>query len=326
MLSRRPPQDPRRQWVNNFIQMYKTITLRDGVPLVSDAVRNALRNARPVKRGGTGTLLVTRMFAYNNSDPVAIKHVPITEKIMTANPLMIIGEMLAVNRLQCDATPCSRSIVRIFDILLDAEQYAFTYIMELLPGTPISRDTPEPFRTHALMRLAEGLFCMHRYGVAHRDVKYDNTMVDPQTNTVKWVDTGMACTSLACWTPGYMGTAGYHAPEIMLNILGETHAQRRAHDVYAFGLMLLYVLVGRVFPQYQAAVDAFNNDKQSARAPATYLANATYENIEHIIKDKVPDSRFREMIATCLIGDPPTRLQAWEDLFAPDGTIKYRSR
>jgi serine/threonine protein kinase len=43
-----------------------------------------------------------------------------------------------------------------------------------------------------ICNLCEGLVAMHNMGVAHRDIKLENIMVNPKTNEIKYIDFGLA--------------------------------------------------------------------------------------------------------------------------------------
>ena len=66
-----------------------------------------------------------------------------------------------------------------------------------------------------LHNLSAGLQEIHQFGVAHRDLKPDNVLVNPKTMAVKYIDFGLACFRNECererWSEG---SPGYMAPEL----------------------------------------------------------------------------------------------------------------
>ncbi|HUP77028.1 MAG TPA: protein kinase [Pirellula sp.] len=123
--------------------------------------------------------------------------------------------------------------------------------MEYVPGISlqqlISREAPLP--TVRALRLAtmvaDGLAAAHRAGIIHRDVKPDNVLVTPE-GIAKVGDFGLAKRLVSddgdedfgkvlCGTPNYM------APELFQGLEASP-----ASDVYALGLCLFQMLVGKM--------------------------------------------------------------------------------
>ena len=104
------------------------------------------------------------------------------------------------------------------------------------------------------LNLAYGLNRLHRFGIAHRDIKPDNLLVNPQTRAIKYIDFGGSCEeqgygpscTTACTAVSRLskGTLGYYSPE-----QGWAHSPRAAYnaDVYSLGIVFYNVLEGK-FP------------------------------------------------------------------------------
>lgn len=88
-------------------------------------------------------------------------------------------------------------------------------------------------------QLFQGLQYMHALSICHRDIKLDNLIYDPDTQTVKIIDFGFAVTSserlrVPCGTPAYM------APELTLRL--EYKGDKT--DMWAAGVVMYALLTG----------------------------------------------------------------------------------
>ena len=148
-----------------------------------------------------------------------------------------------------------RNVVRIHDL---GEIDGIKYItMPYIPGSSLAamltkHGSLPVARTLALARqIVSGLSAAHEVGIVHRDLKPENIMVDGDHATI--MDFGIArasSTSDATRSGVVIGTMGYMAPEQARG--GEV--DQRA-DLYAFGLVLYDMLVGRArFAGGQSAV------------------------------------------------------------------------
>lgn len=65
-----------------------------------------------------------------------------------------------------------------------------------------------------VQNLIDGMKDFHMTGVAHRDVKPDNIMINPKNLDIKFIDFGLACRLDTCYVDGQAGTPYYMAPEL----------------------------------------------------------------------------------------------------------------
>ena len=192
----------------------------------------------------------------------------------------------------------SPHVVRTFDLgqhgdehFLTMEYVAGRSLAQLLEGGPLT--LADTFRI--ARAAADGIAAAHAAGVLHRDLKPDNVLVGPGADgRIAITDFGIARASAGSSTTTetvdrFVGTPAYMAPEQV-----DTRAPvGPATDVYAFGLVVYEMLVGR---------RAFDGGDALAVAVARLSAPP-------------PDPRARrdvppalaELVVRCLAGDPAAR-------------------
>ncbi|MFH0794391.1 MAG: protein kinase [bacterium] len=141
------------------------------------------------------------------------------------------------------------NVVAIYDMgVMDFKHYI---TMELVKGGSLSRwvedekGLPLKEALRVFMEMGRGLQLAHENGIVHRDIKPTNVLLN-EKREVKIVDFGLAKLAQKEEEGGdktifkASGTPGYMAPE---QIRGE-ESQPRA-DIYALGITLFYMLVGK---------------------------------------------------------------------------------
>ncbi|MDQ3271000.1 MAG: serine/threonine protein kinase, partial [Pseudomonadota bacterium] len=138
-----------------------------------------------------------------------------------------------------------QNIVTIFDA---GEEHDLAYIaMEFLKGKDLADVTkdghllPMAKVLSIVVRVAEALAYAHKQHVVHRDIKPANIMYDPETDTVKVTDFGIAriTDSSKTKTGMVLGTPSFMSPE---QIAGKKVDGRS--DLYSLGVMLFQMLAG----------------------------------------------------------------------------------
>jgi serine/threonine-protein kinase len=139
------------------------------------------------------------------------------------------------------------NIVTIYDA---GEEHDYCYIaMELLKGGDLVPFTKkgnllQPEKVASLVaRAADALGYAHREGVVHRDVKPANMMYNPDTDTLKLTDFGIARLTASSKTKTGMvlGTPSYMSPEQ----LAGSRVDGRS-DLFSLGVTLYQLLCGQL--------------------------------------------------------------------------------
>jgi eukaryotic-like serine/threonine-protein kinase len=171
-------------------------------------------------------------------------------------------------------------------------------VMELAPGADLrSYTSPQNLLplTHVLAivaRVADALYHAHRHGTVHGDIKPQNILFDPETDTVKIADFpvraiargGRANQSLA-------GTPAYMSPE---QVCG--YSPRPASDQFSLGITLYRLACGHLpfsassLPQF--AYSIVNEPHADIRARVPALPASLAAVIDRMLA-KAPGQRYR---------------------------------
>jgi serine/threonine-protein kinase len=139
------------------------------------------------------------------------------------------------------------NIVTIYDA---GEEHDLAYIaMEFLKGSDLNKYTkvttllPIKQVLSLIKRAAEGIDYAHQYNVVHRDIKPANLMWDPETDTIKITDFGIAriTDSSKTKTGMVLGTPSYMSPEQLAGtkVTGQS-------DIFSLGVMLFQMTTGQL--------------------------------------------------------------------------------
>ena len=139
------------------------------------------------------------------------------------------------------------NIVTIYDA---GEEHDLAYIaMEFLKGSDLTQyikaDSLLPIRQVLLLiqRAAAGIDYAHQYKVVHRDIKPANIMWDPETDSLKITDFGIAriTDSSKTRTGMILGTPSYMSPEQLAGkkVTGQS-------DIFSLGVMLFQMVTGQL--------------------------------------------------------------------------------
>ncbi len=199
-----------------------------------------------------------------------------------------------------------RNVVRIHDM---GEFGGVKYItMPYVPGADLATILKRegkltvPRALGIARQVAAGLAAAHEAGVVHRDLKPPNIMIDPDGNAVI-MDFGIARsvdTAGSTVAGMVVGTLSYMAPE---QARGEQADQRS--DVYAFGLILTDMLVGRrQGGATSSELAELMARMQHAPPPIRTVDPEIPESVEHIVSRCLdPDRANRYQTMAELIED-----------------------
>ncbi len=139
------------------------------------------------------------------------------------------------------------NIVTVYDV---GEENGLSFIaMDYVQGVSLGQHTkPEvllPVKKvyEIIAEVAETLDYAHRQKIVHRDIKPGNIMYNPNDESVKITDFGIAriTDSVRTTTGSFMGSPSYMAPEQMTGTNVDGHA-----DIYALGVSFYQLLCGEL--------------------------------------------------------------------------------
>lgn len=197
----------------------------------------------------------------------------------------------------------------------------FFLITENIPGTTLdqfikTRNVGLTTKMTVIYRLIKIIKNLHAQGIAHGDLKPANIMVNPDDLSVVLIDFGLACNTLdVCRAKFKAGTPGYMDPDTwILNPKNTTLQNNLLKDIWAFGIVCLYILDRKLFTEgfrqgikqtkgkYKITRDFINNMNQSTHnIPVTELST-TKTYIPLFVKNSLmldPNLRFQNGNELC---------------------------
>ncbi len=189
------------------------------------------------------------------------------------------------------------NVVTIYDA---GEEHDFCYIaMELLKGGDLGAHAKAgqllalDKLVSVVARVADALGYAHRQGVVHRDIKPANMMYDPQSDTLKVTDFGIArLTDRSRTRTGMvLGTPSYMSPE---QLAGKKIDGRS--DLFSLGVSLYQLACGRLPFEGESMPELMfkiaNEPPVDIRSVNAALAPALVALLERALAKK-PDERFQ---------------------------------
>lgn len=169
----------------------------------------------------------------------------------------ILSEVTVLSKLR---HLCGKSALCIIDFMEDdVNFYIITEYLgdyqTLLEYTYLNK-SPMTYETIKKLtdNLIEGLNDIHMTGVAHRDVKPENIMINPTNLDIKYIDFGLSCLTNNCYHQWRGGTLYYMSPELLIT-QGVNIDMTRApvslpswikSDYWSLGITLLEVITKKL--------------------------------------------------------------------------------
>jgi eukaryotic-like serine/threonine-protein kinase len=209
-----------------------------------------------------------------------------------------------------------QNIVTIFDA---GEEHDLAYIaMEFLKGRDLvdyckpGHLLPVAKVVAIIARVAEALAYAHRQNVVHRDIKPANIMYEPESDTVKVTDFGIAriTDSSKTKTGLVLGTPSFMSPE---QIAGKKVDGRS--DLYSLGVMLYQMLTGLLPFRGDSMAELMYKIASEEAPDVRVLRPELSERLANVVAlslSKRPEARYQdgERFAADLRGaldEPPVR-------------------
>ncbi|EFN57456.1 hypothetical protein CHLNCDRAFT_34706 [Chlorella variabilis] len=146
---------------------------------------------------------------------------------------------------------------------------------------------------------------IHRMGVANRDIKLENTLLDGSPRPlIKICDFGYSKHEKYQSAPGSrVGTPAYLAPEVIMTTKGKTYDGKVA-DIWSCGVMLYVMLVG-AYP-FERPED--KHDNQKLQKMIQRILRVEYDWPAHIKLSP----ECRDLMSRILVADPSKRITIHE--------------
>jgi eukaryotic-like serine/threonine-protein kinase len=215
-------------------------------PEPGDVIAGRYRVDEELGRGGFG--IVLRAQHLDTQRPVAVK---------VLHSTFARSEPTAVERFRREAVMSASlnypNTVSMYDYG-ETEEGVFFIVMEYLIGLPLHNVVRKAGRLSAAraLHIARQMLCSlweaHEKGIVHRDIKPENIMITPllhDQDFVKVMDFGIA--KMAHGSGPQITKAGqtYGTPQYMAPEQLQGHQLEPSTDLYAVGLILYEMLVGR---------------------------------------------------------------------------------
>jgi serine/threonine protein kinase len=153
-----------------------------------------------------------------------------------------------ISALRILSNRCPKYVVGYIETLRDQN---FIYIVtDYLSGLTLDKfviENVENISKEALIKISQnlirGLICIHNQNIAHRDIKPDNIIIDPETFQIKFIDFGLACLQKKICGADIPSPPPYRGSPEYFDIEDFTLPQEKAIDAWRLGITMYYTLL-----------------------------------------------------------------------------------
>ena len=189
---------------------------------------------------------------------------------------MKAGESNITRRLKADSTPLVR-----FKEVMESSKFIYVVMEKVDAGDLFAHCTDfgllnDADARYIFRRLLKGMDTLHQSGVAHRDIKLENILVDMEEAVVKLSDFGLArihaepevagdCETYSCQP---VGTRNYAAPELLVK---SPRYNAYKADMYSLGVAMHVALTGE-FPPADGFVHSVERHESVSEDASSLMA------------------------------------------------------
>lgn len=263
--------------------------------MTTDTMPEKIGDCEVLEEVGRGaTSMVYRVRHPGHEEPVALKYVRFSEGQERGNNRrrllkLLKAEEYTAQRLQ------HPSIIRIYEVVVNQDDA--WVVMEYFDGRSLEefcapdRLLPVARVVALVLKCCVALGYAHSQGVVHRDIKPANVLIDEEDN-VKISDFGLALHLNRVAGEESTAITGVGSPSFMSPEQIKGHPLNEQTDIYSLGVMLFYLLTGRLpFRAVNAAELMFQ--VINAEAPSVTALNPSLPpQMEAIVRKALAKDQF----------------------------------
>lgn len=268
-----------------------------------------------IGKGGFGEIFLVENHKYNMQFVAKVMTVDFTE--VERIQKIFDSEVAAMSTLN------HPHIIRLYDYFQTNSQ--FFYIMEYCPNGSLHDEIAEsgPMSYHRFIILAKQLIsaldCCHSNGIAHRDIKPGNILLD-KYNRAKLTDFGLSVkTRTGTLHKLFSGSCEYTAPEIFIRRPNDP----LKGDIWALGVVFATLING----SSPWSGDSLGILRQQVQAGKYKLSKSVPQEISELISKMIVVNPYERMSTKDLLKLPLFKAPAANQpfIYRPRDTISWNS-